>query len=270
MMCGNVNIQSLNELENGIHSFDYQVAEANKEIEHKIDLYFLDFERGLHILEERLRKAEDNLERAWRSLERQRSKRIWVEDKDGDGGHYEHADCSAEEAMVARCQAITNRCRHDVDECRQMISDARTKRYIHGGKYSLFKNKVSEAVERMQPIKKIVERFISKEVPSSFSSGVTSAYHSSAVSVAREENLSRPRPPMSSGTYGPKATTIPKRPQSPQNERMNPSPQRTVTEADRPRSPLSDGECFIRNSASSLWEDLDKIIDKHKNDTLNE
>lgn len=276
MIGASVDINSLNDLENGIHSFDRQMAGANSEIEHLVDLYFQDFERGLRILEDRLRKAEEDLERAEIALERQRNKRVWVEDRDGEG-HWERADCSAEEARVARCQAICDRCRRDVNECRNMISDARSKRHIHEGKFSLFKDKVSEAVERMRPIKEAVERHCSMRPPSSFSSGggtkifPSASASSSAASVSRGADLTRPRPPMPSGTtYGPKAAPVTERPRSPQNEKMNPTPSRPLTEADRPRSPFGEGGRVTRASVSSFWEGLGKIVDKHKDDKIDE
>lgn len=274
MFSGFVDIRVLNDLENGIHSFDREMKDANREIEHTIDLYLQDFERCLRILEERLQKAEEDLERAEIALERQRNKRVWVEDEDEDGGgHWEQADCSAEEARVARCQSICDRCRRDVNECRQMISDAQTRRHVHEEKYSLFENKVSEAIVRMRPIKEKVEKHRAIQVPPSFSSsGRTSSFPSSSVSapnpsVIRDNDLPRPRPPMSSGiTYGPKVTPAMERPRSPQNEQINPMPSRTFTEADRPRSPYGDSGRVTRSSVSSIWEGLEKIKEKHKND----
>lgn len=274
MFEGFADIRALNDLENGIHSFDREMKDANREIENTIDLYLQDFERCLRILEERLQKAKDDLERAEIALERQRNRRVWVEDEDEDGGgHWEQADCSAEEAIVTRCQSICDRCRRDVDECRQMISDARTRRHVHEDKYSQFENKVSEAIVRMKPIKEKVEKHRSIQVPSSFSSsGRTNSFPSSSVSasnpsVIRDKDLSRPRPPMSSGiTYGPKATPVMERPRSPQKEQVNPTPSRAFTEADRPRSPYGDGGRVTRDSVSSIWEGLKKIKEKHKND----
>lgn len=281
MIGASVDIHALNDLENGIHSFDRQMAGAKNEIEHLVNLYFQDFERGLRILEDRLRKAEEDLERAEIALERQRNKRVWVKDKDGEG-HWERADCFAEEARVARCQAVCNRCRRDVNECRDMISDARSKRHIQDGKYSLFQSQVSEAIDRMRPIKEVVERHQSLQPPSSFSAGSgtrsfpsssssASSSVSAAASISRGADLSRPRPPMTPGTtYGPKASPLTERPRSPQNERVNPAPSRPITEADRPRSPFGDGGRVTRDSVSSFWEGLGKIVDKHKDDKTDE
>jgi len=269
---GFADIRSINDLENGIHTFGHQMADTNSEIEHTIDLYFQDFERGLQILEERLRKAEDDLERAEIALERQRNKKVWVEDKDGDG-HWEQADCSAEEARVARCQAIRDRCKRDVDECRRMISDARTKRQIHKEKYAALESRISEAVEKICPIKERVEKHRATQVPlSSTSTGSFGSFPSfspsaSAAAVSRGAGMFRPRPPMPSGTtYGPKASPLPERPRSPQNERMNPTPSRPITEADRPRSPFGDRGRVTRDSVSSFREGINKIINKHKDD----
>ena len=269
---GFADISSIRDLENGIQTFGHQMTDANSEIEHTIDRYFQDFERGLQILEERLRKAEEDLERAEIALERQRNKRVWVEDKDGNG-HWEPADCSAEEARVARCQAIRDKCKRDVDECQRMISDARTKRHIHEEKFSSLQSKLFEAVRKLGPAKELVERHISTQVPSSSSSSGSfgsfpsfSSALSGNTTYRREE--SRPRSPMPSGTtYGPKASPTTERPHSPQNERMNSTPSRPVTEADRPRSPFGEGERVTRNSVTSFREGIDKIINKHKNDT---
>jgi len=264
-------IGAINDLENGIRTFGHQMADDNREIEHTIDLYFQEFERGLQILEERLRKAEEDLERAERALERQRNKRVWVKDKDGKG-HWEQADCSAEEAMVARCQAIRERCKRDVDECRQMISDARTKRSIHKEKYATLESRISEAVVKIGPVKELVEKHRATQVPSSSSSSSFGSFpsfssHAATDAVSRGTGISRPRPPMPSGmSYGPKASQIPNRPRSPQNERVNPVSPPPITEADRPRSPFGDGRRVTRDSVSSFREGIDKIINKHKDD----
>jgi len=269
---GFADIRSINDLENGIRTFGHQMADASSDIEHNIDLYFQDFERGLQILDERLRKAEEDLERAERALERQRNKRVWVEDRDGKG-HWERADCSAEEARVARCQAIRDKCKRDVDECRQMISDARTKRRIHEEKYATLESNLSEAIVKIGPVKELVEKHRATQVPSSSSSsgsfGAFPSFSSSGseAAVSRGTELSRPRPPMPSGTsYGPKASPITERPRSPQNERMNPALGRPITEADRPRSPFGDGGRVTRDSVSSFREGINKIINKHKDD----
>lgn len=267
---GYADIRSINDLENGIKSFGHQMADANTEIEHTIDLYLQDFERGLQILEERLRKAEEDLEQAEIALERQRNKRVWVEDKDGNG-HWEHADCSAEEARVARCKAIRDKCKRDVDECRQMISDARSRRSIHEEKYAALENGVSEAEGKIGEIIAVVKKHLSTQVPSSSTSsnsrGSFPSFTSHTSDVSRGSDMVRPRPPMSSGTtYGPKASPIPERPRGPQNERMNPAPSRPITEADRPRSPFGEGGRITRSSVSSFREGIDKIINKHKDD----
>ena len=263
-------IRSINDLENGIRTFGHQMADANNEIEHNIDLYFQDFERGLQILEERLHKAIEDLERAERALERQRNKRVWVEDKDGKG-HWEQADCSSEEARVARCRVVYDRCRRDVDECRQMISDARAKRRIHEEKYATLESKLSEAIVKIGPVKELVEKHQATQVPPSSTSSrslgsfPSSSPFASVTAVPRGTEMSRPRPPMPSGTtYGPKTSPMPERPRSPQNEQINPAPSRPVTEADRPRSPFGDNGRVTRNSVSSFREGIDKIINKHK------
>lgn len=268
-------IGAINDLENGIRTFGHQMADANSEIEHSIDLYFQDFERGLQILEQRLRKAEEDLERAERTLERQRNKRVWVEDRNGKG-HWERADCSTEEARVARCQAIRDRCKRDVDECRQMISDARTKRCIHKEKYVTLEGKLSDAIVKIGPVKELVEKHRATQVSSSSSSsgylgsfGSFTSFSSSVSAIATigGTEMSRPRPPMSSGTtYGPKASPVPERPRSPKNERMNPAPSRPITEADRPRSPFGDGGRVTRDSVSSFREGIAKILNKHKDE----
>ncbi len=266
-------IGEINDLENGIRTFGHQMADANSEIEHSIDLYFQDFGRGLQILEERLRKAEEDLERAERALERQRNKRVWVEDNKGKG-HWERADCSAEEARVARCQAIRDKCKRDVDECRQMISDARTKRCIHKEKYATLEGGLSDAIVKIGPVKELVEKHRATQVPSSSPSsgssrsfGAFPSFSPSASATIRGAEMSRPRPPMSSGTTcGPKASPVPERPQSPQNERVNQVPIRPITEADRPRSPFGDGGCVTRDSVSSFREGIAKILNKHKDD----
>ncbi len=265
-------IESINDLENGMRTFGHQMAEANNEIEHIIDLYFHDFERGLEILEERLRKAEEDLERAERALERQRNKRVLVRDSDGNGWHWEQADCSAEEARVARCKAIRDKCKRDVDECREMISDARTRRRIHEEKYAALESNLSEAMVKLGPVKELVEKHRAMSVPASSSPGSFGSFPSfshaaSATAVSRGAEMSRPRPPMPPGTtYGPKASPVPERPRSPLNERMNPAPSRPITEADRPRSPFGDGGRVTRDSVSSFREGINKIINKHKDD----
>ena len=46
---GFAEIQAINDLEEGIRRFGHQMADANSEIEHTINLYFENFERGLQI-----------------------------------------------------------------------------------------------------------------------------------------------------------------------------------------------------------------------------
>lgn len=272
-------IRAITELEEGIRTFGHQMAVANSEIENTINLYFENFERGLQILEERLRRAEEELERAEWALERQRNKRIWVEDEDGKG-HWEPADCSVEEARVARCEVIRDRCRRDVDACRQMISDARTKRYIHKEKFSQFESQTSEAIEKIGPAKELVEKHLSTAVPSSTSStsrgtfgSFSSSTSASASSISRGANMPRPRPPMNQNqSFGPKPSPVTERPRGPQNERINPTPSRPFTEADRPRSSFGDRGRLPSNSnnPSSFWDDIRKISDEYKNSESNE
>lgn len=266
---GFAEIRSINDLENGIRTFGHSMAEVNSEIEHTIDLYLQDFERGLQILEERLRNAEEDLERAEIALERQRNKRVWVEDKDGNG-HWEHADCSAEEARVARCKAIRDKCKRDVDECRQMIAEARSRRHVHEERYATLESRLSEAIVKIGPVKELVEKHLSMQPPSSSASSPLrsfSSFSSSASAVSRGLDMARPRTPMPSGTtYGPKSSPIQERPRGPQNERMNPTPNRPITEEDRPRSPFGEGGRVTRDSVSSFREGIDKIINKHKDE----
>lgn len=276
MIDASVDIQTLNELEDGIHSFSCQMADANRDIEHIINLYFQDFERGIRILEERLHKAEEDLERAEIDLERQRNRRIWVEDEDGDG-HWEQVDCSAKESRVVHCQAVYNRCRKDVESCHRIISDARAKRYIHEGIYTLLENKVKEAKERMQPIREKVERHRSIQVPSLFSSTSgtrlppSSTPSMSPTSTTKGIEMSRPKPPMHSNTtYGLKASPIQERPRCPLSEKIKSAPNLHVTEADRPRSPFSDSRHNTKINASSFWENLDKVFEKQKNNNTDE
>jgi len=273
---GFVDIRAITDLEEGIRTFGHQMADANSEIERTIDLYFQDFERGLHILEERLRRAEEELRRAEWALERQRNKRVWVEDDDGDG-HWEQADCSAEEAAVARCRAKRNRWRHDVETCRLMISDARTKRHIHEEKFSQLENGIFEAVDKIGPVKELVEKHLSTSVPSSFpsqgffSSSSSSAPSPSLDSVSRGADMTRPRPPMNSNPSSePRPTSLSERPRSPQNEHISPTPDSPVTEEDRPCSPSGEGGRVTRGSVSSFREGIEKILNKHKSDDTNE
>lgn len=274
---GFAEIQAINDLEEGIHRFGHQMADSNSEIEHTINLYFENFERGLQILEERLRRAEEELERAERALERQRNKRVLVRDRDGDGWHWEQADCSAEEARVACCKAVRDRCRRDVDTCRQMISDARSKRYIHKEKFSQFETRTSEAIDKIGPAKEMVEKHNSTAVPSSMAShsgGTSGTFPSttsaSASSISRGADLPRPRPPMNPNpSYRPKPNPITERPRGPQNERINPAPNRPITEADRPRSPFGN-RGNVTSNPSSFWDDIRKISDEYKNNESNE
>ena len=254
---GFADIRALTELEKGIHFFGHQMANANSEIEHTIDLYFESFERGLQILEERLRRAEEDLERAERALERQRDKRVWVEDKNGNG-HWKQADCSTEEARVAKCKAVRDRCRHDVDTCRQMILEARTKRYIHKEKFVELERRTLEAIDKIGHAKELVEKHHSIAVPSSMSSpslGFIAPFSSSSSSssISRGTDLSRPRPPMNPNpSFGPRSTPTTERPRGPQNERINPTPSRPVTDADRPRPPLGEGVRGLKQNTSSF------------------
>lgn len=272
---GCVDIRALVDLEKGIQTFGHQMEEANSEIEHTIDLYFHSFERGLQILEERLRKAEADLARAERALERQRSKRVWVEDDDGEG-HWEQADCSAEEAAVMRCRAKCDKCRRDVETCRQMISDARSRRHIHEEKYSHVKSGISTAMEKIGPVKELVERHLFIQTPSSNSGSNSGSFPSDAPSTsstygARSAEMRRPRPPMNNDpSFGPAKSPLSERPRGPQKEGINPTPSRPVTEADRPRSPFGDKGRVTRDSVSSFREGIDKIFKKHKHDDTNE
>jgi len=243
-------IQSLTDLEEGIRTFGYQMASASNQIESTIDLYFENFERGLQILEERLRKAEEELEAAERALERQRNKRVWVIDEDGDG-HWEQADCSAEEARVARCMAVRDRCLSDVNMCKQMIADARTRRYIHKEKFTQFQSSTSEAVDKIGPAKELVAKHCSMDVPSS--------------------TISCPRPSMNTkSSFSSKSAPAMERPRSPQNERVNPLQSHPITETDRPRSPFGDVGRVGKNDASSFWEAIRKIKEENQNKESNE
>ena len=280
---GYSDIRALYDLENGIHSFDRKMEESNSEIEHLVDLYFQDFERGLQILEERLREAEEELERFEDKLERKRNKHIWVEDKDGNG-HWEHADCSAEEAAVARCRVKRDMCKRDVDECKRMIADARSKRYIIAEKFSVIDNNSRMALDKLGQIKEKVERHRSIQVPSSFSSaGSSRSFPSSRPSFPSSNSyfpsgstpkgleLQRPRPPMNtSQSYGPRPNPVAERPRSPISESIHPTPQRPVTEADRPRSPFSNGERVTRHGVNSFREGIIKLQDKYKDIDIDE
>ena len=276
---GYSDIRALNDLENGIHSFGRQMAESNSEIEHTIDLYFQDFERGLQILEERLRKALEDVERAEIALERKRNEQVWVEDEDGEG-HWEQADCSAEEVAVARCHVKRERCKRDVNECRQMIADARTKRYIIAEKFSIVENNSRMALEKLRQIKDVVERHRSIQVPSAFSS--TASSHSFPTSrpttpssssslpstpAPKGHDMQRPRPPMNTNlSYSPKPNISTERPRSPISESVHPTPQKSVTEADRPRSPYGNGERVTKLGVDSFREGLKKLQDKYKDE----
>lgn len=273
---GFADIRAITDLEEGIHTFGHQIADANSEIERTIDLYFQDFERGLQILEGRLHRAKEELARAVRALECQRNRKVWVEDDEGNG-HWEQADYSAEEAAVARCQARCNKCRHDVEICRKMILSARTKRYIHKELFSQLENGISEAVEKIGPVKELVEKHLSTSVPSSSVSlshssfgSFSSSSSSSTAAVSKGAGMSRPRPPMSPNqSFGPKPSPI-ERPRGPQNEGINPAPSRPITIADRPRSPLGDNGRVTRDSVSSFREGIEKIIKKYKQDNTDE
>lgn len=270
-------IRAITDLEDGIHTFGARMADADSQIEHTINLYFENFERGLRILEERLHRAEENLYRAEDALERQRYRRVWVQDDDGDG-HWKQADCSAEEARVARCMAIRDRCLRDVNSCRQIISNAQTKRYILKEKFSQFQNRTTEAIEKIGSAKELVEKHCSIRVSSSISSPAQDFHGSHSVSslasqssTSRGENLSRPRPPMNNSlSFGPKPSPAMERPRSPQNESINPPPSRPVTEADRPHSPFGYGHSEVRNNSSSFWEDIKKINEDDQNTKSNE
>lgn len=272
-------IKALNDLENAIHSFGRQMAESNSEIEHTVDLYFQDFERGLQILEERLREAEEVLERAEIDLERKRNEQVWVEDEDCDG-HWEHADCYAEEAAVARCRAKRDLCKREVDECRQMIADARTKRYIIAEKFSIVENNSRMALDKLGQIKEIVEHHCSIQVPSAFSSTSLShpfpsprpasppsnSYFPSG-NTQKKLDVQRPRPPMnSSQSYGPSPSAAIERPRSPIRESIHPTPHKLVSEADRPRSPYGNGERETRLGVDSFREGLKKLQEKYKDE----
>lgn len=269
-----VDINAINKIEEGMRTFAHQMANANSEIEHTIFLYFQDFERCLQILEERQQKAHEDLERAERALERQRNKRVWVESEDGKG-HWEQADCSSEEAKVARCQLIYDKCRRDVDECRRLISDARTRRYIHKEKLALFESKTAEAVDKIGPVKELLEKHRNLSVPSAMPSSsrgfMSSSFFPSSSTISRGVEMSRPRPQMDSGpSFGPKPSPLTERPRKPQDEGVNPIPRRPMTESDRPRSPFGDEGRVTRDRVSSFRECIDKIINKYKNDDTNE
>lgn len=226
-------IRAIKDLEDGIRTFGHQMADANSEIERTIDLYFQSFERGLHILEERLRRAEEELERAEWALERQRNKQVWVKDEDG-GGHWEQADCSAEEAAVARCRAKHNRWRHDVETCHLLISDAQAKRHIHEELFSQLENGIMVAVDKIGPVKELVEKHLSTSVPSS-------------------------SPSPSQGSSG--SSSSPSSPASSVSSRADMS---------SPSLPFDNSERVTRDSVSSFREGIKKILNKHKNDDTNE
>lgn len=243
---GYSDIRALDGLENGIHSFSRKIADSNSEIEHMVDLYFQDFERGLQILEERLSKAE--------------------------------------EAAVARCRVKRDMCKRDVDECRQMISDARTKRYIIAEKFSVVENNSRMALDKLGQIKEKVERHRSIQVPSSFSSAGSShsfpssrlASHPSGPYVQTDSapkglDVQRPRSPVNTNqSYGPSPSVVTERPRSPISESVHPTPQRPVTEADRPRSPFGNGDRVSRLGVNSFREGLRKLQDKYKDEDTDE
>jgi hypothetical protein len=262
---GFANIQSLNDLEGGISTFGRRMSEARGEIDQTINLYFQDFERALQILEEQLQKALEDLERAEEALERQRNKKVWVEDNDDGDGHWEQADCSAEEARVARCRAAYEQCKQKVDLCRQLISDARSRRNIHEEKFSAMESRISEAITQMGPVRELVEKHRAISAPSGFSSSASSAAPaSSSSSASGRMDTYKPRPPMPSGTsYGPRPSAMSDRPpRSPISERMNPAPSRPMTEADRPRSPF--GDRVSRSNVPSFRDGISSILNKYK------
>lgn len=261
------NVRAITDLEDGIRTFGHQMADTNHEIEHTIDLYFQDFQRGLLILEERLHRAEENLERAERALERQRNKRVWVDDNEGEG-HWEPADCSTEEARVARCRIVYDKCYRNVTECRNMISDARTKRYIHEEYFSQLAKGITEAADKIGPVKELVEKHQSISVPSpslSSSRGSFGSFSSSASAPSISRKIEMPRPPIPQPSLGPKPTPSTERPRSPQNESINPMPNSPITENDRPRSPFDDGKHVARDNALSFWEDIRRISEDYQN-----
>lgn len=275
MFSGSVDINSIIRLENGIHSFSHQMTNANSEIEHIINHYFQDFERGLKIVEERLRRAEEDLRCAKISLEHQQNKRVLVRNINGDGWHWVRADCSAEEARVAKCEAVCSRYRRDVETCHKIISNARSKRHAHEEKYSLFEKKIAEALERLHLIKEKVERHLSIKVPPPFSScganssTLLSSSFATSISIQNETEISRPRPPIPPPTSH-TPTTAPERPRSPIREQVGPAPNNHITEADRPRSPFANREHISRVSTSSFWNNLDKVINKDNTENKNE
>lgn len=247
-------IKAIKDLEYGIHTFNSRMVSANSEIEHTIYRYFQEFERGLMILRERLRRAEENLERAERALERQRNRRVLVKDSDGDGYHWESADCSAEEAAVARCQAQCDVCRRRVGACSHMISDAQTKRHIHKEKFYQLKSKIAEAIDKIGPARGLVEKHLSTSVPSLSASPVSA-------------EMSRPIPPhISQPSTRPTTSSDQERPRSPHRVNVNPRRETPVTDADRPRSPFGNGERITRDSVGSFRDGINKIISKYNND----
>lgn len=272
-----VDIRAISDLEECIRNFGHQMACTNDEIEHNIELYFQNFECGQQILDDRLQMAEKELERAIIALERQRNKRVLVRDSDGDGWHWEQADCSAEEAKVTRCKDVRDKCLRDVDICRQIISEARTRRYIHKDKFSQLEKGVTEAVDKIGPIKELIERHRMISVPSSSisssrdSSSTVSTTSSAYSASIRGANMSRPRSPMnSSQSFGPKPSPLTERPRAPMNERVKPAPNRPLTDADRPRSPFGGAGSMNRNNTSSFWDDIRNINEEHQKEESDE
>ncbi|MBQ0061587.1 MAG: hypothetical protein KBT15_07445 [Bacteroidales bacterium] len=255
-MEANVDNHLLNTLEDGIHVFGNRMANVNREIEQRIDLYFQDFERGLQILVERLRKAECDLERAEEALERQRKKRIRVKDDDGDGYHYEPADCSAQEEAVARCESICCQCRNDVNQCNQMIDDARAKAHYHREKYATLENEISISVDKLCLIKERINAHLAIEVPKiSLDTASSASTKSSGHASGRGDSINWTR------QYAEQLA----RPRSPRVDNPRPANSRPVTEADRPRSPFEHEGRVVRSKVPSFAAGIEEILKKYRN-----
>lgn len=260
-------------LGDAINIFGNKMASVNRENENSVARYFQNFERGLHVLIDRLREAEEELKRAEAALRRRRSERVWVEDDNG-GGHYEDADCSAEEARVARCQSKCFQCQKNVNTCEHIISEARSKADAHQSIYKRLQLNVGTARAKFDMIKQQMDVYLNIDVPSTSMPSHAAVPHAASPSNLSQSSSS-PTTHSATGDNGSSSSSKHwtrnyadlARPRAPRVDNPQPVNKTTYTEKDRPMSPFGPNGRVQRSNVPSCAAGLDEILRKYKKNT---
>lgn len=145
----NVNLQSLQMLNQGLTSSRSRFHQTHEEIIREIEKYFHIFRQKKEILQDRLNKAENALASAENELYEMERRKHWVEDEDGSGGHWT-PDTSAQEAKVCACKRHRDSCRDKLTECRSIIERCEHNRKFISGTYSIIDRNFCIALNDLQ------------------------------------------------------------------------------------------------------------------------